>query len=143
MNSKLRHVSCHGCKEHTPPPGCEDLQTANVFKRRDFFRVEEILRNLFYIYDICYMYKEVTLLLKALPKKISSPEEFAAKKLRVRIAIVTGSAQLGSAPVKIFNKDEPDPLCDEFLWLVHNISKDGAGSGSQHFSLVSRVTRLK
>jgi len=46
------------------------------------------------------------------------------------------------SPTQVYNMEEKDPAIQEIMWLLHNISKDDEGHGSQHFTLISRVPCL-
>ena len=65
----------------------------------------------------------------------SSFQEWVAKKLNVRIIVVSGILRPGLLAPQVFNTD-PQVKQDVWLWLHDSV--DGDGHRSPHFSLVSQ-----
>ena len=56
--------------------------------------------------------------------------------------MATGIIAQGSYPTKEYNGAGEDASYLETVWLKHSQIVDGAGNGSQHFTLISRETLL-
>ena len=75
-----------------------------------------------------------------LPDFSKPAQEWVAKALRIKIAVV--SSETSQEPSIVYNMNEEDPSIKETMWLVHHISKDDDGKGAQHFSLISKDSQL-
>lgn len=74
-----------------------------------------------------------------LPIQEPMTKEWIAKALAIKIMVLTGAPVHGSEPARVYG----DTLDAETVWLVNHPVIDGAGSSSQHFSLVSKDFCLK